>query len=95
MADKIGYIFEDFGTIFLKSKKDLKTQTDAGIDISTDKGGALMRLMGWKGGGIGMHEDGRTDIVEVRLFILFFAMKNVDLSANRLNTSSFIINYLA
>lgn len=29
-----------------------------------DKGAVLMKLMGWKGGGLGRDEDGRTDIVE-------------------------------
>ena len=33
--------------------------------LNSDKGAMLMKLMGWKGGGIGKKENGRTEIVGV------------------------------
>ena len=36
----------------------------SGMAFHNDKGAVLMKLMGWKGGGLGRDEDGRTDIVE-------------------------------
>lgn len=47
------------------SVQDINSQVEKQADFSQDKGGSLMRLMGWKGGGIGKNESGRTEIVEV------------------------------
>ena len=48
--------------------------------LKSDKGAMLMKLMGWKGGGIGKKENGRTEIVGVsfhlfhlKTIIIFFS----------------------
>ena len=61
-----------------------KDDAQSGKAFHNDKGAVLMKLMGWKGGGLGRDEDGRTDIVEHNqdrahiIFMIYFpCVRNV------------------
>ena len=51
------------GEISNQTKKEEQEQESN--PLKSDKGAMLMKLMGWKGGGLGKTETGRTDIVGV------------------------------
>ena len=51
-------------TVSINDMTGNKDDAESGKAFHNDKGAVLMKLMGWKGGGLGRDEDGRTDIVE-------------------------------
>ena len=51
-------------TVSINDMTGNKDDDQSGKAFHNDKGAVLMKLMGWKGGGLGRDEDGRTDIVE-------------------------------
>ena len=51
-------------TVSINDMTGNQDDSQSGKAFHNDKGAVLMKLMGWKGGGLGRDEDGRTDIVE-------------------------------
>ena len=79
----------DEGTMNVDEIKGEKSKEVEKQDMKKDKGAMLMKLMGWKGGGLGKIEDGRIDIVKVdldfriktiNLYFLSFHIENFDVS---------------